>query len=486
LTPARAAGLLVAAAAAASAWHVLASAAPPAWDDAWYLETAFRLWEAFGRGLADGAAAWSSALRSKPPLLALLPLPLFALTGPSERLAPLACVAAQAAACLFTGLTARALWPAHPRRGALAALAAALTALLPLLYGVSRRFYAESLLAALAAAAAWRLASREGGAALGAALGLGVLAKASFPLFVAGPLWLRRAALGRRALLTGAALAATWWAFNLPYAAGYAWSAGFGGLAADYGRPDPFGFPARLAAQALSWPLALAGLAVFSAAAARGPRRPDEGTVFALAWAAPLAVFALSSNLEPRLWAPALPALALLAARAACAFDGAAALLLGAGGAVFVRQTFLLAPQAALPWNGAPVRDAGWDRGALLDAAEAAAGGASPVAALALEHRLLNANNLSSLAAQRGSRLRVVSLGYAQRSAEAALLRLKDKDASALILVDGADGPDWLNAANAGVAAALAAGRLRGRLAATVPLAPGVSARVYRIGRSME
>ena len=48
----RPSGIVVASCAAAAAafvltgWHLSRNMAPPAWDDAWYLETSFRLWMA--------------------------------------------------------------------------------------------------------------------------------------------------------------------------------------------------------------------------------------------------------------------------------------------------------------------------------------------------------------------------------------------------------------------------------------------------------
>src|SRR6185312_3737707 len=201
-------------------------------------------------------------------------------------------------------------------------------------------------------------------------------------------------------------------------------------------------------------------------------------------------VYAAGVNHETRMIAPLLSVPVLLAARAALSLPGparglAAAALLGSGLWVCADQTFRAGPGRALAYNGAPSADAGWDRGALVDAVARAAG-RDAVAAVALEHRNLNANNLSSLAAARGLPLSFVSLGYAQDSVEAALIRLKDKNASALVLVDGLPGselPAFLNRANEGVAAAVRSGRLRAEPAGEVPLAPGVTASVLRLAR---
>lgn len=486
----RAAASFVAATLAAGAWHILVNAAPPAWDDAWYLEVSFRLYHALARGPFAFAAEYASAFRIKAPLLSLLPLPLYAVTGPGERVAVWVSLAAQGTTCAAVFAAARSLWPKHPRREAIAALAAALTAIIPLLYGLSRVFLVEPLLTALVAAAVWRVASprRQEGPILGAMLGLGLLAKILFPLYLAGPVWLRRKELRphlKLALFIAVPLAGTWYAFHLPYILGFAWSAGFGKIAADYSNGGSF--VATLLGGALSWPLSFSMLAVAAGASRRG--RLDDGSRLALAWAAPLAVLALGVNREIRFAAPALPALALLAARAALSFDSraaraaAAAALLAAGSFVFVRQTFMLSASEALPWCGAPSGDAGWNRAALV---AAVADGGGTVAAVAVEHPRLNANNLSALAASRGLDLRFVNLGYAQTSVEAALIRLKDKDADRLLIVSGipdAELPAFLNRANAGIAAALASSRLPSRALTRVPLAPGVEAAVYDLRR---
>jgi hypothetical protein len=324
-----------------------------------------------------------------------------------------------------------------------------------------------------------------------------MLSKILFPLYVAAPVWLRRKQLLphlKPALLVAVPLAATWYAFNFPYVLGFAWSAGFGRIAADYSTNGGIAarfasFASALGGGALSWPLTAAGALVAAASARRGPL--DDGTRLAFAWAAPLAVFALGVNREIRYVAPVLPALCLLVARAAMSFDtrraraASSILLLATGTFVFARETFVLSRNDALPWCGAPSSDPGWDRAALV--AAAGEGGAT-VAAVALEHPGLNANNLASLAASRGLELRFISLGYAQTSADNALIRLKDKDADRLILIGGAPMgalPEFLNRANAGVASAVASGRLPARLRSRIAIGGGVEATVYALGRGM-
>lgn len=484
---------------AATAWHIARNTAPPTFDDAWYLETSFRLFSALKAGPLAFAQAYLDAFRIKAPLISLVPLPLYALFGMGERVAVWANLPLAALSAWAWSRAAACWWRGHPQGRDAAALGGALVALTPLIYGLSRVFLVETLLCALLGLWAWRCAAarpedRREGVRLGLLLGLGLLTKSTFPLLAAGFAWPARARLrphAKRAVILGGALAATWYAANLPYIAGFAWSAGFGSVAQDYAGAG--GLAARLAwlisilRDGLSWPLAAAMGAVGAAAMFSAREKAGEGMRSAIWGLSPLLVYAAGVNREPRLVAPLLPVAALLAARASVSFDGAAgraaaaAVLLGAGLAVCADQTFRAGPSRALSFNGAPVGAPGWDRGALVDAV--AASGAR-IAAVALEDPRLNANNLSSLAAARGLGLKFVSLGYAQTSAEAALIRLKDKSCDALVFVEGvpeSELPAFLNRANSGVRAMALSGRLRTKPAARLTLAPGVTATVLRL-----
>ncbi|HEX4048547.1 MAG TPA: hypothetical protein VH309_11960, partial [Elusimicrobiota bacterium] len=461
----------------ATAWHIARNAAPPAWDDAWYLEVSFRLWSALKTSPLAFARTYLDAFRIKAPLISLVPLPLYALFGPGERVAVWANLPLAALAAWAWSRAAGEWWRGHPRGREAAALGGALTALVPLTYGLSRLFFVETLVSCLLALFAWRCAAakrsgRREGVRLGVLLGLGLLAKVTFPLLAAGFVWPARERLkphAKTALLIAGLIAATWYLENAPYVLGFAWSAGFGKVARDYsgagGLAARLGWLAAICRDGFSFPLS-AAMAATGAAAALSARRArlDAGAKTALWGLAPLIVYAAGVNHETRMIAPLLAVPALLAARAAFSFPRAAsralaaAALLGAGLWVCADQTFFAGPGRALAYNGAPSSDAGWDRGALVDAVVRAAG-PDAVAAVAFEHRNLNANNLSSLAAARGLPLKFVSLGYAQDSVENALIRLKDKSASALVLVSGLPDsalPGFLNRANAGVAAAVA------------------------------
>ncbi|MEQ1918594.1 MAG: glycosyltransferase family 39 protein [Elusimicrobiota bacterium] len=479
-----------------TAWFLSRAPYAPTFDDAWYLETSFRLFSALRDGPFTFARAYADALHIKAPLIALIPFPLYALFGMSER------------AALWTG-PALAAWTAWSVRKIARRLhgpaagdaAGALTLAIPLLYGLSRVFFVETLLTALVSATISaildaRPGRRADAVRLGALVGLGLLAKSIFPIYIVLPLWLRRRELKPGAPLAfavAAAVAGTWYAFNLPYVIGFGFSAGFGRIARDYGPASAlapaalWGYARGVIGDGLSWPLAAAGALTFILA--RQANVAPEARRLEFAWAAPLALFFLGVNKEIRYSLPVLPVFAVATAGAWSRLSGrartaAGAILAAAALWVYGGQTFGAPPAAPLAYNG-PTRSAGWDRGALVDALARAAGPDS-VAAIALEHPAMNANTVASCAAARGLRWKTVSLGYAQPDAESALIRLKDKNADLLVLFNGvaeAELPAFLNRANAGVAAAIASGRLSARRVEEVAVWPGVTAVVWALAR---
>ena len=332
---------LAAAAAAfgATASHIARDVAPPAWDDAWYLETSFRLWMALKASPLAFARAYLAAFRIKAPLIALVPLPLYSVFGPGERVAVWANLPLAALAAWAWSRAAAEWWREYPRGRDAAALGGALTALIPLVYGLSRVFLVETLVSCLLALFAWRCAAARRdddseAARLGTLLGLGLLAKVTFPLLAAGFVWPARERLkphAKRALLIAAAIAATWYVENAPYVLGFAWSAGFGKIAHDYAG----------AGWLTSLPHDGFFLTLLAAAAICLAR---EKNLRAALWGlSPLLVYAAGVNREVRLVAPLLPVFALLAGRAAVSFQNktaraaAAALLLGTGLAALAR-----------------------------------------------------------------------------------------------------------------------------------------------------
>lgn len=484
--PLRAACLFSAAAAlAATAWHLHANGAAPSGIEASYIERSLRLFFAWRRGLVPFAGAFAKAMAFKAPLLLVAPFPLFAAFGVArERLAlwtglPLAALSAWA-----WGRAAREWLRGRPEARDAGALATAVCALLPIAYGLSRMFYAETLHAALLGLWAWRCAAaredrKREGAVLGVILGLGCLAKLSFPLTAAGFAWAARRRLRPHlpaALALAAAIAASWYAFNARQAAAFLWSASFGYVAHAYegGRASVFGWLLSLARDGFSWPLLAAAAGTAGFAARRG-WRPAAAALWGLA---PLAVYAASPNRDPRLCSPLLPAAAALAATAAASLPGrsravAAGLLLSAGLGVLADQTFLAAGPRALAYNGAPERGEAWDRSAALEAAARAVGGRGTVAVF-FRHPRLNAANLASLAAARRLGVRFLTPAEPGLPPALALARAAGRaDAALLLDCSGCGEPASYKPAEAAAAEQLkSAGALAPELAAA-DVAPG-------------
>jgi len=488
----------------ANAWRIASHQGAPSFDDAWYLEVSFRLLSAADQGPAALAQAWTEAFRIKAPLLSLLPLPLYAVFGPGEKVA----LWVQQASLVLGWASVYGLGRRlYGEKAALAAVCAA--ALTPLLYGLSRVFLVECVLTTLVVAFHWavlelRPERPRDGVLLGLLFGLGLLCKITFPLYVAGILFLERDRFRRdstvAAGLAASILAGSWYAFNLPYVLGFAWSAGFGRIAKDYGGSvlaSPglaLAFWKGAGREALSFPFLLASVALAALAwrLRRAGWTPGRAEFLLASWfLLPAAVFTLGVNKEIRYLAPVLPAacLALGAAAAWAAERGAGllvALCLLLPMKVLATQTLGLPPGAALIYNGPPDRDPGWDRAAVLESLRLDAGAGPAVAAVAYEHPAFNANNLASLAAARGMRLSFVSLGYAQTSLEAALIRMKEKDVRYLVLVAGHPAqaaPGFLNVVNDGVAALAGTARLPARRLGLLALAPGMTAVLYRLER---
>jgi 4-amino-4-deoxy-L-arabinose transferase-like glycosyltransferase len=160
----------------------------------------------------------------KPPLIAVLPTPIYLLVGRHPR-------AAYAINLLFLLVMFGALYRmgktcSSPRAGMLALY---ISGTMPILYGLSRWFLVECRLTALVCAAMCLVAEWDDfartwkGFLLGIVCGLGVLTKVSFPVYVLVPLLYcairdRRAMLHPRTLLAFVApallLAAPWYLVN--------------------------------------------------------------------------------------------------------------------------------------------------------------------------------------------------------------------------------------------------------------------------------
>src|SRR2546427_4281481 len=139
---------------------------------------------------------YKTALPTKAPLIAVLPLPFYLAFGPSHKSALLVNSLWIAVSNLALFLLGRRLFS-----GEVGLVAVVFYQTMPLVYGLSRTVMTEYGLAALVLVSLYCLVTSEGltrGAAnfaLGVVIGLGLLMKILFPAFVAGPLlaaWLWR------------------------------------------------------------------------------------------------------------------------------------------------------------------------------------------------------------------------------------------------------------------------------------------------------
>jgi hypothetical protein len=324
--------------------------APPPWDQSWYLQTSEDLFYALQEhGLPGFLGTLSHAFGGmKAPLISLLPLPFYFTIGHGKDSIIAINLALIVIFCFIFFRLVRELagpWPAL--------VAVMISSTMPLTIGLSRQFLVEYGLMTLVTGwlfFQWRsdyFRSLSHKIILGIILGLGLLMKASFPLFIAGPVMLglyRRwqeekfilkkwvydfALIG----LIGAAIASIWYLPNALRVAKFAFSAGFGSLATDYS----FGIPWAWETLSRFWQiiinlgistyygallLAMLALWVIQSLLSRVLRRElsatrhsykQDSVIFLLLWfVIPFLVLSLGVNKDYRFILPALPALGAL------------------------------------------------------------------------------------------------------------------------------------------------------------------------------
>jgi 4-amino-4-deoxy-L-arabinose transferase-like glycosyltransferase len=480
----------------------------PTYDEAWYLETSLHLHRSLLQGgLAEWWRAYRGAFGVKAPLLSVLALPFYLVFGPGRETAMLVNSFFVVVASLYLFLLARRLF--SPSAG-LAAVVFFQT--MPLAYGLSRSFMTEYGLAALAIVFLYYLAASDDLTRpretfqLGIVLGLGLLMKVIFPVFVAGPLLV---ALYRRRSwepvfligLPALVLASTWYAYNWRPLLAFAFESAYGGIAPDYSAGGAGAWLALVVNQGMSFYYAAAVLILVPIAFFR--RRP-EGMGFLAAWLVPpVLALAAGRNQLIRFVLPVLPvfAIALAAAVFSLGRSWRTQALLAVALAVYPQRLFAATtyrPHAPaghavtlgpfvvfardLGWARPPVHEDPWEHRRLLEAARRLAPDAAQpfYVVLALDHTYLNANLLNYLNAYENYPVRFTSLGYGESSVDRAIERIYALDARFLLLGEGfPDLPEFLNRVNDGLRARLERGELPFRLRAEVPLAPPRKALLY-------
>jgi 4-amino-4-deoxy-L-arabinose transferase-like glycosyltransferase len=355
----RAALLLALLAAAANAVWILLDHTAPAWDQAHYLLVSLQYRHAFDAdGLSGMLHAIDSVDTSRGPLFPILITPFVAVLGDSARSAMVLNVVLAPVLYLAAGQIAWLLF----RNGVARLLTIFLVATLPLLVGLYHNVFQDFLLASLATLSLLLLLMTDRFqrpwlcAALGLTMGLGTLAKVTFPLFVLGPLMvvLLQLFLSRRdarradqpedepdirAALTNLVIAAAvfavvalpWYLKNYAAAREYVESTTSGPLSVGAGPKHPLtfdaaaSFTANLVDSDLSWILALVAItalllnlprvrSLFSRPMRSGPVLK---LAFLLSWVlVPYLTLVSAHNQDVRLMAAAMPGVAVLVAGA--------------------------------------------------------------------------------------------------------------------------------------------------------------------------
>jgi 4-amino-4-deoxy-L-arabinose transferase-like glycosyltransferase len=319
---------------------------PPAWDDGYYLTSSLGMFDALTEGGLPGyAKRFLTIMQSKPPLIAILPTPVYLIAGRKPRAALL--VNLGCLLILFATLYRLGKTYASPRAGLIALFIAGT---MPIVYGLSHWYLVECGLTAIVCIAIslivkWNDSGTSWkGLLLGVTCGLGLLMKFSFPVFVLIPL-AYYAVRERKALLRPntvlafavpmAVLTIPWYLLNFRHAVGQALRAGSSETGKIYETGDLLSltdlahyfsqvFNAGLVLYFVALPLLL--LAFFRFVPAAGKR----GLLLCALWGSPLMFLAFGHYRDLRYAAPLYPALALalgILADAALARRGAAALV---------------------------------------------------------------------------------------------------------------------------------------------------------------
>jgi len=338
---------------------ILLDHSDPSWDQAHYLFTALQYREAFhGGGLVELLRAVKDVDPSHGPLFTVVLLPALSLFGASNRSGLIVNLLAAPVLYLAAGEIAYTFF----RNNLARLLAIFLVATTPILVGLFHNVLQDFLLVTLATLSLLLLLKSEGFRrrwitwAMALTMGLGMLTKVTFPLFVIGPLLVviaeiaynairerRTAAEGSGAdlrpvlinvagaLVVYLIVTLAWYGPNFSATRDYVNSTTGGTLALGAGPSDPYTFRAiasfttMVINRNLSWVILLVGIV---AVLLSWPRlrslfhRPVDPAplwklAFLLAWAVvPYLSVALAHNQDVRLMAPAFPAVAVLAAGA--------------------------------------------------------------------------------------------------------------------------------------------------------------------------
>lgn len=530
------------------AYWMIANVAPPPWDESWYLQTSVDFYRAlhqdqvfqFLATLQKPGAVVQVALRqgqafqflatlmtafggTKAPLLSLLPLPIYLLFGTAYGTVIATNVIVFGLGILVLYAYVRKVW-GLPQ----AILAVVIFSTMPVVYGVGRQFLVETGLTGLVVL--WMyLLHLSGGLKkgsydnwFGVVLGLGLLDKVSFPLYVVGPtlyfLFTAELPVGValrrvwRVFWIGLLVAAVWYAPNARTVVHYAISAGYGSIGANYSYGSPFALAtiARylqvVANYATSVYYAVAVVAALAVAAINAAVRrriiASPRQVSATLWfLVPFVIFLFGENKDFRFLLPCLPAVAILLANSVWAIRGSRMLRLGAI-ALLLAGPLGLALETTLPSSASrpsvvlggwvlaaeyvgyatPPDAQNWPIRAILTRIEYQARvmptGTMPLVLLVVDNPEFNQNNFSYYADAAGYNLDISAVLTASPADRTVALQ-RMMQAQFLITKTGNQGPTFTTSLNAEFRRLLRRGALPFRPLATFRLPDGSTATVY-------
>lgn len=318
------------------------SQTPTFWDDSYYLVGSLQLYDALiDKGIPGFVSTFSHLYGSKPPLICVFPVPIYVIFGRDYDPRCLVGIGFLIVMSVYLFRLGSCLW--SPREGL---LAVAILQTMPLFYGLSRQFLVDYGLATMVVMWMYYLLCSRGFTAtgtivrLGILLGIGMLMKVSFPLFIAPPtivaIWalLRADRDWRKALKTlgalgcifiiGALVASPWYVRNLRSVVDFALALGLGKRFLSQGSTDIFSWSVisfyfhLLVVCALSCYYAILLAALLPAWIISIWRKRSKGTSHSLAllaWALPFAVTTFAVTKDPRYTSCMWPAVALFLAR---------------------------------------------------------------------------------------------------------------------------------------------------------------------------
>jgi 4-amino-4-deoxy-L-arabinose transferase-like glycosyltransferase len=474
---------------------------PPLWDEAHYLRTSHELYRALiERGPGPFFAAFSTAIGTKAPLIAVLPFPFYVLFGESHLSA---CYVNVALLAIASALLFRLGEILVGRLGALSSVV--ILNSFPLVAAMSRTYLVEYGLMTMVIAWMYYLVRWQRGevfrssVALGLLLGLGLLMKVSFPLYVVGPTAVVMGPLLRKArgsagsasasaagiVALGAAIASPWYLENWRSVLGFVVSGGFGDIARDYGMGPPFSFTTLLtywkqlvgSGVSVYYGLLLAGFGLAALIPRLCRRREpswDRVGLLLAWWLVPFLVLSFALNKDIRYTTPYLPALALLLSGAIVGTSGQRAgrlvlALVAMGGLLNYGLYSFGAPgdqpnwrvgsvpivASDLGWAHPPVREVWPDEEVLRFLTEDVEGIERPRATLLFSHRRLSIHDLNYLAVLRDSPLRFDTCQFQSPESPRELARRIRTTAAYILTKSGDLGGAMLNTKNKEVLAIL-------------------------------